>query len=50
MGLFAAVRGSAAGIGLDYACACDLRVVARDAKLAYTFTKRGLAPDGGTGH
>lgn len=46
----AAVRGSAAGFGLDLACACDLRVIAKDAKLAYPFVKRGLVPDGGTGH
>lgn len=46
----AAVRGAAAGFGLDLACACDLRVVGTDAKLAYPFVKRGLVPDGGTGH
>ena len=46
----AAVEGAAAGFGLDLACACDLRVVAKDAKLSYTFTRRGLVPDGGTGH
>ncbi|AKU92776.1 enoyl-CoA hydratase/isomerase family protein [Vulgatibacter incomptus] len=46
----AAVEGGAAGFGLDLACACDLRVIARDAKLSYTFTRRGLVPDGGTGH
>ncbi|HEY0840332.1 MAG TPA: enoyl-CoA hydratase/isomerase family protein [Vulgatibacter sp.] len=46
----AAVEGSAAGFGLDLACACDLRVVARDARLSYSFTRRGLVPDGGTGH
>jgi len=46
----AAVEGAAAGFGLDLACACDLRVIAKDAKLSYTFTRRGLVPDGGTGH
>lgn len=46
----AAVEGSAAGFGLDLACACDLRVIAKDAKLSYTFVRRGLTPDGGTGH
>ena len=46
----AAVAGSAAGFGLDLACACDLRVIAKDAKLSYTFVRRGLVPDGGTGH
>ncbi len=46
----AAVEGAAAGFGLDLACACDLRVMAKDAKLSYTFTRRGLVPDGGTGH
>lgn len=46
----AAVQGAAAGFGLDLAAACDLRVVARDAKLSYPFVRRGLVPDGGTGH
>lgn len=45
----AAVEGAAAGFGLDLAAACDLRVVQRDAKLSYTFVRRGLVPDGGTG-
>lgn len=45
----AAVEGSAAGFGLDLAAACDLRVVQEDAKLSYTFVRRGLVPDGGTG-
>src|SRR5690606_11550149 len=48
--MVAAVAGGAAGFGLDLACACDLRVVARDARLSYGFVKRGLVPDGGTGH
>lgn len=46
----AAVAGAAAGFGLDLACACDLRVVAKDARLSQTFVRRGLVPDGGTGH
>lgn len=45
----AAIEGAAAGFGLDLAAACDLRVVQRDAKLSYTFVRRGLVPDGGTG-
>ncbi len=45
----AAIEGSAAGFGLDLAAACDLRVVQKDAKLSYTFVRRGLVPDGGTG-
>lgn len=45
----AAVEGAAAGFGLDLAAACDLRVVQKDAKLSYTFVRRGLVPDGGTG-
>lgn len=46
----AAVQGAAVGFGLDLAAACDLRVVAQDAKLSYPFVRRGLVPDGGTGH
>jgi len=45
----AAIEGAAAGFGLDLAAACDLRVVQKDAKLSYTFVRRGLVPDGGTG-
>lgn len=40
----AAVRGPAIGAGLCVALACDLLVVAEDAKLALNFVKLGLHP------
>ena len=47
--LIAAVHGDAIGGGLCLACACDLRVVAVDAKLGLAFSKLGLHPGmGGT--
>jgi enoyl-CoA hydratase/carnithine racemase len=42
--VIAAVNGPAIGAGLCLAVACDLRVVADDAKLGATFVKLGLHP------
>jgi enoyl-CoA hydratase/carnithine racemase len=43
----AAINGGAAGYGLDLALGCDLRIAARSAKLAMSFTKRGILPESG---
>lgn len=40
----AAINGPAIGAGLCVALACDLRVVARDAKLGLNFTRLGIHP------
>jgi enoyl-CoA hydratase/carnithine racemase len=46
----AAVQGHAIGAGFQLALACDLRVVADDARLCMAETSLGLVPDlGGTG-
>jgi 2-(1,2-epoxy-1,2-dihydrophenyl)acetyl-CoA isomerase len=46
--IVAAINGAAIGAGLDLACMCDLRVLARGAALGSTFVKVGLVPgDGG---
>jgi enoyl-CoA hydratase/carnithine racemase len=46
--IIAAINGAAIGAGLDLACMCDLRVLARGASLGSTFVKVGLVPgDGG---
>jgi enoyl-CoA hydratase len=42
--LIAAINGAAVGAGLCVACACDIRVASRDAKLGFTFLKLGLHP------
>jgi enoyl-CoA hydratase len=47
--MIAAINGHAIGAGLCIACACDIRLAARGAKLGVTFTKLGLHPGmGGT--
>lgn len=47
--LIAALNGAAVGAGLCLACACDIRIASRDAKLGFTFLKLGLHPGmGGT--
>ncbi|MBS1868085.1 MAG: enoyl-CoA hydratase/isomerase family protein [Actinobacteria bacterium] len=43
----AAVRGAAVGAGLNLLLACDLRVVAEDARLRAGFARVGLHPGGG---
>jgi enoyl-CoA hydratase/carnithine racemase len=44
----AAINGSAIGLGLDIAAACDMRVMAASAKVASSFVKVGIIPgDGG---
>jgi len=45
--VIAAVNGPAAGIGLSFALACDLLVMAEDAYLLSPFSTISLLPDGG---
>ncbi|MEQ8205552.1 MAG: enoyl-CoA hydratase-related protein [Woeseia sp.] len=45
--VIAAVGGSAAGIGMSYALACDLMIMADNAFLLSPFTTISLVPDGG---
>jgi enoyl-CoA hydratase/carnithine racemase len=44
--VIAAINGAAIGIGLSIALQTDIRIVARDARLAVLQTRRGVLPDG----
>jgi enoyl-CoA hydratase/carnithine racemase len=46
--VIAAINGHAVGVGLTLAMQCDLRLVARDAKLAFSFVRRGIIPELGS--
>jgi enoyl-CoA hydratase/carnithine racemase len=43
--VIAAISGHAVGIGLTLAMQCDIRLVAREAKLAFAHVRRGVLPD-----
>lgn len=43
--VIAAMNGHAIGIGLTLAMQCDIRLVAREAKVAFAHVRRGVLPD-----
>jgi enoyl-CoA hydratase/carnithine racemase len=43
--IIAAINGSAVGVGITLPMQWDIRIVARDAKLGFVFTRRGITPE-----
>jgi enoyl-CoA hydratase/carnithine racemase len=41
----AAINGHAVGVGITYALMCDRRFVSEDAKIAFSFVRRGVLPE-----
>ncbi len=46
--VIAALNGHAVGVGATYALACDMRIAAADAKIAFVFTRRGMLSELGS--
>jgi enoyl-CoA hydratase/carnithine racemase len=42
-----AINGTAGGFGIAYPMACDLRIVAEDATIGFTFVRQGMLPEMG---
>lgn len=43
--VIAAINGHAVGVGATYALACDVRVMATEAKIGFVFNRRGMLPE-----
>ncbi len=43
--VIAAINGHAVGVGATYALACDVRIMAIEAKIGFVFNRRGMLPE-----
>jgi len=43
--VIAAINGHAVGVGATYALACDIRIMATEAKIGFVFNRRGMLPE-----
>jgi len=45
----AAINGAVVGMGAEFIASCDFRIASENARFGWVFSRRGLAPDIGTG-
>ncbi len=43
--VIAAINGHAIGVGITFAMNCDIRLVAKEAKIQFAFVRRGITPE-----
>ena len=46
LSVIVAFNGPAVGVGMTFTCAADIRIAARNVKMGFVFSARGIVPEG----